>query len=155
MVTHHLLLPPCGRQDVPSVLRRHSFVSISPLETFLNLQYPLAPHLFTILLPPLPSLPHSLTHSSLPPSLPPSPIFSSDPQTSDIPWTISLPLLFSSATTQHSSVIPPSIPHSLSSLSLSPAFIFPMDLMVCLFQQRVRLVNDGQRWSTMVNDGQQ
>ena len=52
---HHLLPPPYGRQDVPTVLRFHSFVSLSPLES----QYPLATHLFTF----LPSfLPLSFTH---------------------------------------------------------------------------------------------
>ena len=87
------------------------------------------------------------------PSLPPSPIFSSDPQTSDIPWTTSLPLLFSSATTQHSSVLPPSIHPSLP--------LFPLPL------PRVHLPDglDGlsvstknkasQRWSTIVNNSQQ
>ena len=49
---------PCNGQDVPTVLRLHSFVSLSPAETFSKLQYPLATHLFTFLPS---SLPHALS----------------------------------------------------------------------------------------------
>ena len=85
----------------------------------------------------LPSLPHS-----------------SNPQTSDIPWTISLSLLFNSATTQHSSLFRRA--HSVLPSSFP---LFPLPL------SRVHLPNglDGlpvstkskasQRWSTTVNDG--
>ena len=50
---------------MPTVLRLHSFVSLSPVETFLKQQYPLATHLFILIpsfLPSLLPLPLSLTY---------------------------------------------------------------------------------------------
>ena len=89
----------------------------------------------------------------LPPSLPPSPIFSSDPQTSDIPWTISLPLLSSSATTQHSSVLPSSIHPSLPLFPLSlPRVHLPDGLDGLSVSAKNKA---SQRWSTIVNNSQQ